>query len=253
MENLAHLAFYLGAVAYCAATILFFMDLARRDGAPHAAKLAPYALGAGAALHAAHVVTASLFSRVCPVESLHFALSLSALILTGAYLVLRARFRLQAIGAVIAPAALTFLVGAQFVSVAQSTSPGISRGLLMFHIAANLVGMGFFMLAGTAGVFYLVQERSLKEKRTTWLTAKLPPLDALDRTEHRLLLIGFPLLTFGIVTGAVFASRLQSSSTVELVRAALGYGTWILLAGVLLLRAPPQTDAPHSPQLRAAW
>jgi ABC-type uncharacterized transport system permease subunit len=58
----------------------------------------------------------------------------------------------------------------------------------------------------------------------------LPPLDALDLTEHRLLLAGFPLLTFGIVSGAVFAARLDA-------RAALGYTAWVLVAGVLVLRA----------------
>ncbi len=237
MEPLASAAFYFGAAAYSAATLLFFLDLTRREGRPEAARWAPIALGIGAALHAAHVVAASLLSRVCPVESLHFALSLSALIAAGMYLVLRVRFRLQAIGAFVAPAALTFLVGAQFVSVSQAESPEISRVLLISHITANLIGVGFFLLAGAASAVYLVQERSIKEKRPTWLTAKLPPLDALDRTEHRLLLAGFPLLTFGVVTGAVFASRLGNATAPEMLRAALGYATWIVLAAVLISRA----------------
>src|SRR5258706_15980283 len=109
MEQLASAAFFLGAAAYTAATIFFFMDLARRDGSPDAARWAPVALGVGAALHLLHVISASLLSRVCPVESLHFALSLTALIAAGAYLALRSRFGLQAIGAFISPAALTFL------------------------------------------------------------------------------------------------------------------------------------------------
>ena len=75
MEQLATAAFYLGAVAYTAAAILFFLDLARRDGSRDAARWAPIALGIGAVLHLGHVISASLFSRVCPVESLHFALN----------------------------------------------------------------------------------------------------------------------------------------------------------------------------------
>jgi ABC-type uncharacterized transport system permease subunit len=237
MESLASAAFYSGALAYSIATVLFFLDLTRREGRPVAARWAPWALALGAVLHGAHVTFASLLSRVCPVESLHFALSLSALIAVGVYLGLRARFRVQAIGTFVAPAALTFLVGAQFVNVNQSASAGISRGLLILHISANLIGLGFFLLAGAAGAVYLVQERSIKEKRPTWITAKLPPLDALDRTEHRLLLAGFPLLTFGVVTGGVFASQLGSSSPTELLRAGLGYATWVVLAAVLVLRA----------------
>ncbi|MBK9000443.1 MAG: cytochrome c biogenesis protein CcsA [Myxococcales bacterium] len=237
MEGIATAAFYLGAAAYAAAAILFFLDLARRQGSAPAAASAPVALGVGAALHAVHVVSASLFSRICPVESLHFSLSLSALILAGVYLGLRSRFRLQAVGAVVAPLALTFLIGAQFVGAEQSSIAGVSRQLLILHITANLAGVGLFMLAGAAGAFYLVQERSLKEKRPTWITAKLPPLDALDRTEHRLLLTGFPMLTFGVVTGGFFVSRIGAAGGAEILRAALGYATWILLAAVLVMRA----------------
>ena len=161
MEGIATAAFYLGAAAYAAAAVFFFLDLARREGSATAAMSAPVALGVGACLHAAHVVTASLFSRICPVESLHFSLSLSALILAGMYLALRTRFKLQAVGAVVAPIALTFLIGAQFVGAEQSSIQGVSRLLLIVHITANLAGVGFFLLAGASGAFYLVQELSL--------------------------------------------------------------------------------------------
>ena len=52
-----------------------------------------------------------------------------------------------------------------------------------------------------------------------------------------MLLAGFPLLTFGIVSGAVFAARLDAQTGASLARAALAYTTWLLVAGVLVLRA----------------
>jgi ABC-type uncharacterized transport system permease subunit len=235
MQDLATIAFYLGVIAYSVAATLFFLDLARREGFAPSQQWAPRALGLGAALHAAHVVTASLLSRVCPVESLHFALSLSALIVVGVYLALRRRLRLNAVGAFVAPIALTFLVGAQFVSLNEGgPDSSVPRTLLAVHVTVNLVGVGLFLLAAGVGAFYLMQERQLKEKRVGWLTAKLPPLDALDRTEHRLLLAGFPLLTLGIVTGAVFAGGLQAGAM--MVRALIAYATWLVAAAVLLLR-----------------
>jgi ABC-type uncharacterized transport system permease subunit len=234
MQDLATIAFYLGVIAYSVAATLFFLDLARREGSPLAQAWAPRALAIGAASHASHVVTASLLSRICPVESLHFALSLSALIVVGVYLALRRRLRLQAVGSFVAPIALTFLVGAQFVNLSREPGPDVPRTLLAIHVTVNLLGVGLFLLAAAVGAFYLVQERQLKEKRVGWLTAKLPPLDALDRTEHRLLLAGFPLLTLGIATGAVFATRLDAGT--EMLRASLAYATWLLAAAVLLLR-----------------
>jgi ABC-type uncharacterized transport system permease subunit len=159
------------------------------------------------------------------------------LIAVGAYLLLRKRLRLFALGAFIAPIALTFLVGAQFVGPGSDAVLGVSRTLLMFHIAANVGGVGLFLIAGAAGSVYLVQERRLRtKKRVAHLGSRLPPLDALDLTTHRLLLAGFPLLTFGVVTGAVFSHQLASGSSAESLRSLLGYATWLLLGGVLVLR-----------------
>jgi ABC-type uncharacterized transport system permease subunit len=237
MVDIATIAFYLGVIAYSAATTLFFLDLARKDAGNVLAQWAPRLLAVGAVLHAVHVVTASMLSRVCPIDSLHFALSFTALIAVGAYLALRERLRLFALGAFIAPIALTFLVGAQFVGQSNETVLGVSRTLLMFHIAANVGGVGLFLIAGAAGSVYLVQERRLRtKKRVAQLGSRLPPLDALDLTSHRLLLAGFPLMTFGVVTGAVFSHQMTTGGNAVLLRSLLGYATWLLLAGVLVLR-----------------
>jgi ABC-type uncharacterized transport system permease subunit len=237
MDQLATIAFCLGVIAYSVAATLFFLDLARRDADNRRTLWAPRLLAAGGALHAIHVVTASLLSHVCPIDSLHFALSFTALIAVGVYLMLRERLRLYALGAFIAPIALTFLVGAQFVNQTNDAVLGVSRTLLMFHIAANVGGVGFFLIAGAAGSVYLVQERRLRtKKRALGLGSRLPPLDALDLTSHRLLLAGFPLLTFGVVTGAVFSHQLSSVGSAEFLRSLLGYATWLLLGAVLVLR-----------------
>ncbi len=237
MAELATIAFCLGVIAYSVAATLFFMDLARRDADGRRTLWAPRLLAVGGALHAVHVVTASLLSHVCPIDSLHFALSFTALIAVGAYLILRERLRLFALGAFIAPIALTFLVGAQFVNQSNDAVLGVSRTLLMFHIAANVGGVGFFLIAGAAGSVYLVQERRLRtKKRVANLGSRLPPLDALDTTSHRLLLAGFPLLTFGVVTGAVFSHQLTQVGSAEFLRSLLGYTTWLLLGAVLVLR-----------------
>ena len=237
MVDIATIAFYLGVIAYSAAATLFFLDLARKDAGTSLGQWAPRLLAIGGALHAVHVVTASMLSKVCPIDSLHFALSFTALIAVGAYLALRKRARLFALGAFIAPIALTFLVGAQFVGQGSEAVVGVSRTLLMFHIAANVLGVGLFLIAGAAGSVYLVQERRLRtKKRVASLGSRLPPLDALDQTTHRLLLAGFPLLTFGVVTGAVFSHHLTSSGSAEALRSFLGYATWIMLGAVLVLR-----------------
>jgi ABC-type uncharacterized transport system permease subunit len=233
MLAIATIAFYLGVIAYSAASTLFFLDLVR-SGTLKAA-WGPRALAAGGALHAVQVASSSIAANAYPFESIHFALSLSALMAVGTFLTLYGRLRIGALGAVIAPLALTFLVATQFIGQSDARDEAIARPLLVLHIAANVLGVGLFLLAGASGIFYVVEERRLKKKKLG-LSTHLPPLAALDKTSHRLLLAGFPLLTFGVVTGSLFIDRLGAMDSSELLRSLLGYTSWLLLALVLLLR-----------------
>lgn len=231
------ITFYLVMVAYSVAATLFFMDLARPERAARSGQVgwSSRAIEAGLALHVVHLGLQVLSGGVAA-GSLKVALSLLSISVVGFYVLLRRRSRIHAMGVVVAPIALTFLVGAEFLT-ASGPVTDFPRTLLLMHVAANILGLGLFLLAGAASGFYLFQERRLKAKRPSSVQARLPPLDALDLTEHRLLLAGFPLLTFGIVSGAVFASRAESMTGAGLARSALAYTTWILVAGVLVLRA----------------
>ncbi len=235
MAFVVDIVFYVGVVAYSAAATLFFVEIARPDRSFPAARWGSLALSTGVLFQIAHMVS-TLATGETTARSLRFGLSLCAASLSIAYLALRRRTRIDAIGVVVAPLALAVLVGAQFLR-ASAPVTDFPATLLMMHIAANVLGVGLFLLAGAAGAFYLFQERRLKAKRVTSLQGKLPPLDALDLTLHRLLLAGFPLLTFGIVSGAVFAARLDVQTAASLARTALGYTTWFLVAAVLVLRA----------------
>jgi ABC-type uncharacterized transport system permease subunit len=236
MTTLATIAFYLGVIAYSAASTLFFLDLARREGLGTRSLWAPRVLAVAGLLHATHVLTASVLSRFWPVGSLHFGLSFSALVAVGAYLLVYRRASVYATGAVVAPVALTLLVAAQFVGMDAPPEEGVSRPLLAFHIAANGLGVGLFLVAGASGLLYLVQERRLKHKHLSGAMLRLPSLDALDRATHGLLVAGFPLLTFGVVTGAVFSQHIFTLQGAALARTLLGFATWAVLAAVLLLR-----------------
>jgi ABC-type uncharacterized transport system permease subunit len=228
-------AFYVGVLAYVASTVAFFGQLTRRApvGGPN---LAPGLLGVGALAHAVYITLASLVAKVCPVESVHFALSVASLVACVAYLLGRVRFPIDIVGAFVAPIGLTFLLGTRFVGLGD-VGKKLPPMFLTLHVAANLIGDALFFLACVTAGLYLFAETRLKQKRSSSIMGRLPPLDALDRAEHRFLLIGFPLLTIGIVTGTAWAQRLEAGQPGEVLRAAFGYLTWLVFAGVLLLRA----------------
>jgi ABC-type transport system involved in cytochrome c biogenesis permease subunit len=68
-----------------------------------------------------------------------------------------------------------------------------------------MLGTVGFTVAFVAGVMYLIQDRLLKSKRFNVLYSKLPALDFLDHLNQQSIILGFPLLTLGIVTGAISA------------------------------------------------
>jgi ABC-type uncharacterized transport system permease subunit len=229
------LVFYATVIAYAGAAMLFFRDLAKPVPA-RPGRVAPRVLilALAAVLHAAYVCLASIIANVCPVRSIHFVASIAALLATSLYLGMRRRWNIDALGAFVAPVALTFVLGSRFVGAADE---GIGGGYLALHVTVNVLGDALFFLASGTAVLYLVEERRLKQKRAASVFGKLPPLDALDRAEHRLLLTGFPLLTLGIITGTAWAHRIETGSPAETARALFAYGTWLLFAGVLVLRA----------------
>ncbi len=232
---MANALLYLTVVTYTAAAFAFLVHLAGRAQSQNLLRTGVWLIGAGAALHATHIVVSSMVLQVCPIKGIHFALSVTSMFACVAFLVMRVRYRIDAVGVIIAPLALTFLVGSQAAHTEATTS--IKSAVLPIHVLANLAGDALFALAFAAAVAYLVADKQLKKKKVAGVVSRLPPLDVLDRAEHAFLLAGFPLLTVGIITGALWAERVESGSAVDIARSLFGYATWALFAGVLLLRA----------------
>lgn len=242
-QALSAVTFGIALLFYGAASALFYLQIARLRGTgivetegEKRVELAPRLLALGAIGHAGYVVLASLVAHVCPVHSVHFVLSIASLFSIAAYLTLRRRFRIQALGLLVAPLGLAFLLGTFFLGKPMP-EPRLSPVFITLHVLANLLGVALFLLAGGAAGLYLVQERRIKAKKLPAGRSVLPPLDTLDRAVHRFLVAGFPLLTLGIVSGTYWAQKLETGSPDEVMRTIFGYATWLLIAGVLLLRA----------------
>lgn len=231
----AWLGFGVGAACYLAASVLFFLHISR-GLSPQLVRLAPILLALAAVCHGVFITLASLVANICPVRSVNFALSVGALATSVAYLLARLRWRIDAIGAFVAPVGLTFLIASRMANLG-SVDDSLPPFFLALHVGANLLGDALFLLACTTAVLYLMVEKRLKQKRLGGLLGRLPPLDVLDQAEHRFLLFGFPLLTLGIITGTAWSYQLEVGHAGEVLRAAFAYVTWAVFAGVLLLRA----------------
>jgi ABC-type transport system involved in cytochrome c biogenesis permease subunit len=98
------------------------------------------------------------------------------------------------------------------------------------HVLLASAGLAALGLAGLAGFFFLLEHRALKRRRSLRRRIPLPSLEALDRVNRTALVLGFPLLTIGVVTGALWlevrAGRFWSGTLHE---------TWTAIAWVIYL------------------
>lgn len=192
----------LTAGLYFAGTLLFLTYLLRRSHV-----VAKIALGVTCVGFAVHSVV--LASQVFSVEGLkgvtfHTALSFFSWSLVCVFLLVVLRQRLYVLGSFILP--LAFLSSASAVVVPSETSaiqPEVQA--VWVHVTLSMLGTVGFAVAFVAGLMYLIQDRLLKSKHFNVLSFRLPPLDALDALNQRSIVLGFPLLTLGILTGAVSA------------------------------------------------
>jgi len=234
---LSSVPFAAAVLLYAVASTLFYLEVVRTGKTDGPRAGAAILLGLGATFHSAYVVIASFVAHVCPVHSVHFILSMASLVATVVYLIARRRFRIHALGLIVAPLGLVVTLSTFFLGTV-GPEERLPAEYIGFHVFANLIGVALFLLACGAAVMYLVQEKRLKNKKALLRTSSsgLPPLDSLDKAVHRFLVAGFPLLTLGVATGTVWAQKLEGGSPDEILRAVFGYATWLLIAAVLLLR-----------------
>ena len=87
-------------------------------------------------------------------------------------------------------------------------SPAFRGRWLMVHVGCVLLGYTAFFLTAVAAVMYLIQENELKSKKPRAVYSRLPSLEVCDELYRRSLLWGFTLLTVGILSGFIGASRM---------------------------------------------
>ena len=226
------LLFKITLLVYFGATVLYLVDvLGRKEVAGRAGRAL---LLAGFALHSATIVARYLEAGYTPVTNLYESVSFFAWTLVGIFFLFDLRYRLSVLGAFVCPLALVLMVvGSAAPKVAQEINPMLDSWWFPIHVTLAFSGNAVFTVAFVAGVMYLLQERMLKSKQFSGLYHRLPSLQTLDSINYKCLTIGFPLMTMGIVSGAVWANsawggywRWDPKETWALV-------TWFLYAALL--------------------
>jgi cytochrome c-type biogenesis protein CcsB len=130
-----------------------------------------------------------------------------AFMFVTAYLIALRKHDLRWLGLIISLAALLTLGTAITLLYVESAPlvPALKSPWLLIHVLAAIISGGIFLLANSIAGAYLILEKIERGKgRGPW-ASRLPSLDSLDQLTYRLIALVFPIWTFSIIAGAIWA------------------------------------------------
>ncbi len=198
------LLFYCTLGIYLVATAIYLIYLVKpRDILGRAAH---WLISIGFIVHCAFTVNRFMESGHTPITNLHESLSFFSLAVIGVFIIFERKYRVFILGSFVTPLALLLLaISTTFPTAIMPLNPALKSRWLAVHTSMAFLGYATFAVSFGASVMYLIQSHFLKSRKLGAMFQRLPSLDTLDEISYRCLTFGFPLLTFAIISGAIWA------------------------------------------------
>lgn len=169
--------------------------------------------------------------------SLHEVETSFALLLAVAFLGIYRRYRALSLGIFVLPLIfLLLLLPAMGPDHAPLTGVWMRNGWIFLHITLLLAAYAALIFSLLSSLLYLIQERRLKNKQMGGVFSHLPPLDTIDQIAFKMLVIGFPCMTAGLLIGALIAQESVGAGYFLDPKVLLSIGMWLLYLWMLYVR-----------------
>jgi cytochrome c-type biogenesis protein CcsB len=106
--------------------------------------------------------------------------------------------------------------------------PALNSYWVAIHVTAAVVSSGLFIVGGVAGILFLIRKDGL---------SRLPERDDLERLAHRVIVIGFPIWTFAVIAGSLWADKAWGRYWGWDPKEIWAFITWVAYAAYLHSRA----------------
>lgn len=230
-----------------------------------AGTLAVWLTAGGAVVHTGSVVARGIAADRVPWGNMYEFSSATALAAVLAFLALLGTRRVErTVGAfVMVPVVLYLgLAGTLLYTEAGPLVPALNSYWIKIHVIAAVIASGAFLLSGVVALLFLVRHRYdettallLADPRATrpglisrkarpvtlalpiTLGRSLPAASTLDRSAYAVIAFSFPIWTFAIVAGAIWAEGAWGRYWGWDPKETWSFITWVLYAGYLHARA----------------
>jgi len=260
-------AFNVALFAYIAGMLGYFYHLAFRR--PVVWRIASLTAYAGLLAHLVSVVTRGIAAGRVPWGNMYEYSSLLSLLVVAAYLIIvEGVYRLRTLGGfALAFAVLTMAIAVEFLYVGPGPLvPALNSYWIKIHVVAAIAGSSLFALGSIVTILYLVKDRFERRAATpppimggavgleeapphfeagsdepvgaaSERRGLLPSAAVLDRIAYRTIAFAFPIWTFAIIAGAIWAENAWGRYWGWDPKETWSFITWVIFAGYLHARA----------------
>jgi cytochrome c-type biogenesis protein CcsB len=174
-----------------------------------------------------------------PFSNLYESLIFFAWTLMFLYLILEWRTKNRTIGAFITPLAFLAMAYASFSpninSQIQPLIPALKSNWLISHVITCFFGYAAFALSFGVSIMYLLKRLDTEDKNNLFLKL-IPSATILDDLNYQMIVIGFLMLTLGIITGSVWAHSAWGTYWSWDPKETWSLITWLVYASVIHTR-----------------
>ncbi len=200
---------------------------------------------AGLAAHTAGVVLRGLSVHRLPWGDMYEFVTALTCVAVAFFLAVMIRYRAYYLGLFVMVAVVLVLGLAETViyTPAGPLVPALQSYWLAIHVTAMTLATGVFFVAAVIGITYLFVDRHARRVAAgrpagaDGILRRLPGPEALDRLAYRTVVFGFPIWTFGVMAGAIWADRAWGSYWSWDPTETWAFITWVVYACFLHARA----------------
>ena len=208
------LLFNITTFAYLASMLLFFVFLAARAKVSGTAAMITAYFGLvaqSAAIGLRWKESYDMGVGHAPLSNLYESVVFFSWTIVLIYALLDIKYKYRVIGAFVMPFALLGMAWAQLGlnTGIEPLVPALQSNWLLYHVITCFLGYAAFAVACGISIMYLIKvnhDDDTQKTDETSVVSMFPPAKVLDNLNYQAIMVGFPLLTLGIITGAAWAN-----------------------------------------------
>lgn len=186
------------------------------------------------------LVARTLESKHAPFSNLYESMVFFIWVMVIGYLLMEFRYKTKVMGAFVISLAflsmvVTSLLPFRFQSV-QPLNPALQSIWLEIHVFSTFIGYAGFGISFGASLMYLLKHWQEAKGLNLRLIEVFPEVSVLDELVYKAIAWGFPFLTAGVITGAVWASNAWGTYWSWDPKETWSLITWLIYAAFLHAR-----------------